>query len=51
MRTAPARIGHIFPRLPGQSEYNRHLHALSPVLFTAAMWLARQTPTCMTGSG
>lgn len=23
MRAAPTRIGHLFPRLPGQSEYNR----------------------------
>ena len=24
LRLAPARIGHLFPRLPCQSEYNRH---------------------------
>ncbi|RCV47365.1 transposase [Marinitenerispora sediminis] len=45
LRTAPGRIGHLFPRLPGQSEYNRHLRALAPVLFAVAMWLARATPT------
>ncbi|MFE1399654.1 hypothetical protein ACFW53_17075 [Nocardiopsis dassonvillei] len=45
MRAAPARIGHLFPRLPGQSEYNRHVRDLAPALLTAAMWLARQTPT------
>jgi len=45
MRTAPTRIGHLFPRLPGQSEYNRHLRALAPALFTAAIWLARAVPT------
>lgn len=45
MRAAPHRIGHLFPRLPGQSEYNRHLRALGPALLTAAMWLARAVPT------
>ncbi len=32
MRAAPTRIGHLFPRLPGQSEYNRHLRELAPAL-------------------
>lgn len=45
MRAAPARIGHLFPRLPGQSEYNRHLRDAAPVLLKAALWLARQTPS------
>ncbi|RCV48418.1 hypothetical protein DEF23_22945, partial [Marinitenerispora sediminis] len=45
LRTAPSRIGHLFPRLPGQSEYNRRLRALGPVLFAAAQWLARAIPT------
>ena len=45
MRAAPARIGHLFPRLPGQSEYNRHLRDAAPVLLKAAMWLARSVPT------
>jgi hypothetical protein len=45
MRTAPSGIGHLFPRLPGRSEYNRHIRALAPVLFTAAMWLAGEIPT------
>jgi hypothetical protein len=45
LRTAPARIGHLFPRLPGQSEYNRHLTRLAPHMFTAIGWLARATPT------
>jgi len=45
MRTAPSRIGHLFPRLPGQSEYNRHLRDAAPALHTAALWLARATPT------
>ncbi|WP_159945738.1 MULTISPECIES: transposase [unclassified Nocardiopsis] len=45
LRAAPTRIGHLFPRLPGQSEYNRRLRTLGPVLLTVAMWLARATPT------
>ena len=45
MRLAPARIGGLFPRLPGQSEYNRHLRQASPLLVRAARWLARQIPT------
>jgi hypothetical protein len=45
LRSAPARIGHLFPRLPCQSEYNRRLTRLAPVLLTTAGWLARHTPT------
>jgi hypothetical protein len=36
LRLAPTRIGHLFDRLPGQSEYN----------FTIVGWLARHIPTC-----
>ncbi|MBB5996534.1 hypothetical protein HNR25_004965 [Streptomonospora salina] len=45
MRAAPDRIGHLFPRLPGQSEYNRHLRDAAPALLAASMWLARAVPT------
>lgn len=45
MRAAPARIGHLFPRLPGQSEYNRHLRRAAPDLLRAIVWLARAVPT------
>ncbi|WP_067812780.1 transposase [Actinomadura kijaniata] len=45
LRIAPARIGHLFPRLPCQAQYNRHLRDLGPVLSAVAMWLARATPT------
>ncbi|WP_150250447.1 transposase [Nocardiopsis deserti] len=44
IRAAPARIGHLFPRLPTQSEYNRHLRALAPTLLLATQWLSRATP-------
>jgi hypothetical protein len=45
LRLAPKLIGHLFPRLPCQSEYNRHLARLTPLMFTAIGWLARATPT------
>lgn len=45
LRTAAARIGHLFPVLPSQSQYNRHLRDLGPVMSRAASWLARQVPT------
>ncbi|GAA2269140.1 hypothetical protein GCM10010402_26330 [Actinomadura luteofluorescens] len=45
LRLAPARIGHLFPRLPCQSEYNRHLRHAAPLLLAAAAWLVRQTPS------
>ncbi|WP_017596040.1 transposase [Nocardiopsis potens] len=45
MRAAPSRIGHLFPRLPGQSEYNRRLRDAAPALQAAAMHLARALPT------
>lgn len=44
MRAAPAGIGYLFPRLPGQSEYNRHLRQAGPGLLQAAMWLAQAVP-------
>nr|WP_245681926.1 hypothetical protein [Actinomadura kijaniata] len=31
LRIAAARIGHLFPRLPCQAQYNRHLRTLGPV--------------------
>lgn len=45
LRLAPARIGHLFPRLPCQSEYNRHLRALGPLMSQVALGLARHIPT------
>ncbi|MBA8956031.1 transposase [Actinomadura namibiensis] len=45
LRLAPARIGHLFPRLPCQAQYNRHLRDLGPVWVAVACWLARATPT------
>lgn len=45
LRLAPHRIGHLFPCLPSQSEYNRHLRALAPVMVSVAAWLARTAPS------
>ncbi|MBA8956791.1 hypothetical protein HNR61_008481 [Actinomadura namibiensis] len=45
LRVAPGRIGHPFPRLPCQSQYDRHLRDLGPVLSAVALWLARATPS------
>lgn len=45
LRLAPGRIGHLFPRLPSQSEYNRHLRALGPVMSAIALGIARAVPT------
>ncbi|PSK80095.1 DDE family transposase [Murinocardiopsis flavida] len=45
LRAAPDRVGHLFPRLLCQSEYNRRLRALAAPMLTAALWLARHTPT------
>jgi hypothetical protein len=45
LRVAANRIGHLFPRLPSQSQYNRQLLDLGPAMSAAALWLARQIPT------
>ena len=44
LRAAPTRVGHLFPRLLGQSEYNHRLEAVSPLLEAALRWLADHTP-------
>ncbi|WP_345559629.1 hypothetical protein, partial [Streptomonospora halophila] len=45
LRAAPERVGHLFPRLIDQSEYNRRLRDLGHVLFTTALRLARALPS------
>jgi hypothetical protein len=45
LRVAAGRIGHLFPRLPCQAQYNRQLRELGPAMTEAALWLARQIPT------
>src|SRR6266516_128495 len=44
LRAAPVRVGHLFPRLLSQSEYNDRIKALAPLMEAALGWLARATP-------
>jgi len=44
LRAAPSRVGHLFPRLLGQSEYNQRLKNAAPLLEAALRWLAEHTP-------
>jgi len=44
LRVAPKLIGHLFPRLLGQSEYNTRLRAAAPLMEAALRWLAEATP-------
>lgn len=44
LRAAPARVGHLFPRLLTQSEYNARLKAAAPLMEAAMRHLADQTP-------
>ena len=44
LRAAATRVGHLFPRLLGQSEYNARLKALAPLMEAALRWLAKATP-------
>ena len=44
LRIAPRLIGHLFPRLLRQSEYNGRLKNLAPLMEAALRWLADATP-------
>jgi DDE family transposase len=44
LRAAPARVGHLFPRMLRQSEYNDRLKTAAPLMEAALRWLAEQTP-------
>ena len=44
LRAAPGLVGHLFPRLLGQSEYNARLKAAAPLMEAALRWLADHTP-------
>ena len=44
LRAAPGRVGHLFPRLLSQPEYNRRLRKLAWLLEAALRWLADHTP-------
>ncbi len=38
------QVGHLFPRLLGQSEYNDRVKAVAPLMEAALRWLAEATP-------
>ena len=44
LRAARARVGHLFPRLLRQSEYNQRLKGVAPLMEAALRWLADHTP-------
>ena len=44
LRAAPARVGRLFPRLLGQSEYNQRIKDAAPLMEAALRWLAEATP-------
>jgi hypothetical protein len=44
LRAAPKQVGHLFPRLLGQSEYNARLKDAAPLMEAALRWLAGHTP-------
>lgn len=44
LRAAPSRVGHLFPRLLGQSEYNERLKGAAPLMEATLRWLAEHTP-------
>jgi hypothetical protein len=44
LRAAASRIGHLFPRLLGQSEYNQRLKNAAPLMEAALRWLAGHHP-------
>ncbi len=43
LRAAPRRVGHLFPRLLAQSEYNARVKNAGPLLEAALRWLADHT--------
>ena len=44
LRAAPRLVGHLFPRLLGQSEYNQRVKAAAALMEAALRWLADHTP-------
>ncbi len=44
LRAAASRVGHLFPALLGQSEYNQRLKAAAVLMESALRWLADHTP-------
>jgi hypothetical protein len=44
LRAAPRFVGHLFPRLLAQSDYNARLKTAAPLMEAALRWLAAHTP-------
>ena len=44
LRAAPKHVGHLFPRLLRQSEYNARLKTAAPLMEATLRWLAGHTP-------
>jgi Transposase DDE domain len=44
LRAARGLVGHLFPRLLGQSEYNQRVKLLAPLMEATLRWLADHTP-------
>jgi hypothetical protein len=44
LRAARKQVGHLFPRLLAQSEYNARLKGAAPLMEAALRWLADHTP-------
>ena len=44
LRAAPRLVGHLFPRLLAQSQYNTRLRQIAPLMEAAMRWLADATP-------
>jgi hypothetical protein len=44
LRAARKQVGHLFPRLLAQSEYNQRVKTAAPLMEAALRWLAGQTP-------
>jgi hypothetical protein len=51
LRAAPTRVGHLFPRLLSQPEYNRRLRQVADLMEAALRWLADHTPLRPSGCG
>jgi hypothetical protein len=47
LRNAPRLVGHLFPRLLSQSEYNRRVRGLSEMMDQALRWFAADTPSSL----
>jgi len=45
------QVGHLFPRLLGQSEYNDRVKAVGPLVEAALRWLAEATPAARSCCG